>query len=520
MRRLRSQAGVSMAEVMIAMLVLALGSLAVLNLIGASAHSSFRNQQSQAVSDRLQEEIERIQHLPYEQIALSGVPASSASQSSPAWRVQGTSYAVNRNGTQAAPLVYNGSALDGGGTVCDASHDCGVVDPTPTPFTDGNVSGTIYRYVVWQNDATCPDTSCPGSQDLKRIIIAIALDTTAAGGVHPYQEIQTQVSDPTATHGTTPTPPRTGCTGGSDCSGTQCVGSVCAGGTCNGSNCTFPTPWTFWLTDTSCNNTSRQALVGDHLLHSTDGNCSSGTKDSSNCSTVVTVTTCPAGAPDLMVTNPPTLTTETPLYNYSTDLSPAHKGLIMPKPSSTIGNGCSTNSLFQPLTSLGSLLPDPDTTRMQTIHKWLSNPMGTGFNISLTGDATLDLWTKSVDGVAYSGNLCVWLFTRTVVAGLPVDAPVTTFSGNTGAAAPLSCSGSGLATAFQCSETTWPTGWTELHIPLKFNIGVALGPTTQLGLALQVERAGTSGGGLNFLYDEPSFDSRLQINSVTPALPF
>src|SRR5262249_13653445 len=153
----------------------------------------------------------------------------------------------------------------------------------------------------------------------------------------------------------------------------------CCGGSSNNG-----TPWTFWLTDTSCNNTTRQPLTGDHLVHSTDGNCSSGTKDSSNCSTnILGVTSCPAGAPDLMATNPPLLTAETPLYNYPTDLSPSHKGLLMPKPSSSLGNGCLTNSLFQPLSSLGVLLPDPNTTRMQTVHKWVSNPMGAGFQITL-----------------------------------------------------------------------------------------------------------------------------------------
>ena len=45
----------------------------------------------------------------------------------------------------------------------------------------------------------------------------------------------------------------------------------------------------------------------------------------------------------------------------------------MPPPSS---NGC-LSSLFHPLTdSEATLLPDPDATRMQTIHKWLSPPMG------------------------------------------------------------------------------------------------------------------------------------------------
>ena len=34
------------------------------------------------------------------------------------------------------------------------------------------------------------------------------------------------------------------------------------------------TPWTFWLTDTPCSSSTRQSLTGDHLLHSTDGNCS------------------------------------------------------------------------------------------------------------------------------------------------------------------------------------------------------------------------------------------------------
>jgi len=45
-----------MAEVMVAMLILAAGSLAVLNLIGTAAHSSFRNEQSQVVTDRAQSE--------------------------------------------------------------------------------------------------------------------------------------------------------------------------------------------------------------------------------------------------------------------------------------------------------------------------------------------------------------------------------------------------------------------------------------------------------------------------------
>jgi hypothetical protein len=65
----------------------------------------------------------------------------------------------------------------------------------------------------------------------------------------------------------------------------------------------------------------------------------------------------------------------------------------------------------------------------------------------------------------------------------------------------------------------WPTTWTELHIPLHFNLPLSLSANSQLGMGLQVERAGTSGGGLQFMYDEPSFDSRLVVNTTSP-LPF
>src|SRR4051794_13647547 len=69
-----------------------------------------------------------------------------------------------------------------------------------------------------------PDVSggqLPGTQDLKRVIISVRLDTTAVAGPRHYQELQSQVSDPNAT---------------------------VAGQ--NPSNPTNATPWTFFLTDT------------------------------------------------------------------------------------------------------------------------------------------------------------------------------------------------------------------------------------------------------------------------------
>jgi hypothetical protein len=513
-RLVRRQDGMSMAEVMIAMLVLAAGALALLNLISASAHSSFRAEQSQVVSNRLQQEMEKIQQLPYDQIALTGLPADSTDTKNPAWRVQGTSYSITQDGTQPAPLVYNGSALYGGGTVSG-----GAVSPTPTHFTSGDVGGTIYRYVVWRNDPTCPDSTCPGSQDFKRVMVAITYDSTPAGGTRQYQELFKEISNP-ATSPLNDVNPGPSCTGGADCQNGSCTGTDCTGGPgctsgsdcdqgkCTGTDCSYDAiPWTFWLTDTPCNNSSRQPVTGDHLVHNTNGVCGGGLKNSTDCTTTLGITSCPPGAPDMMVTSAPPLTAETPLFDYATDIEPPtggdqDKGLQMPPPSS---NGC-LSSLFQPLTNTSGLVADPDTSRMQTIHKWLSPPMGTGFNVALSGTGTLDLWTQSINAASYPGKICFWLFERHLnVFGVPVDTPAVNLSTN--------------LTYFTYSQSTWPTGWTELHIPLSFSLSLNLSANSQLGLALQVEKAGTGGGGMQFLYDEPSFDSRLQVNT-TSALPF
>jgi hypothetical protein len=92
------------------------------------------------------------------------------------------------------------------------------------------------------------------------------------------------------------------------------------------------------------------------------------------------------------------------------------------------------------------------------------------------------------------------------VLGVPVDTPAVNLD-------------LASATYFTYSQNPWPTNWTELHIPLNFNLSLTLGPTSRLGVAIQVEKAGTTGGGVQFLYDEPSYDSRLEVKTSS-LLPF
>src|SRR4029079_443532 len=110
--RLSEEHGMTLTEVVVAALVLTLGSLAVLSWLGATVKNSYRAEQSQVVNNRLQDEMEKVQQLAdndnYDRIALSQAPAPSSDPNTPASRVSGTSYAVNRNGTGLQPMVFDG----------------------------------------------------------------------------------------------------------------------------------------------------------------------------------------------------------------------------------------------------------------------------------------------------------------------------------------------------------------------------------------------------------------------------
>jgi hypothetical protein len=464
---LRSEDGLTVVEVLVAAVIMIVGGLAVLQLVDAAARNNYRAEQSQVVSNRLQEEMEKIKQLPYGQIALTGLPADTSDLTDPRWRTIGASYGVTQEGSQPEPLVYNGSAVYGGGTVSG-----GRIDPTPIQFASGDVHGTIYRFIVWENDPTCPDLQCPGQQDLKRAIVAVRLDTTAPGGVRHYQEIQTQIVDPQVepVDNSTPLPDVDG----------------------DGNPDPLPDPnekpWLTFLTDTPCNNSSRQPITGEHLTHNTRGRCDTGVKTGND-----------PGAPDLMFTEAPPLDPESPIYDYATDVEPTidpglDKGLqLLPQSS----DGCVIDALNIPL------VPDvPQPDRFQKVHKWVSPPIPDGFDIEFDGTGTLDLWTQTVNGASYSGRICIWLFQRqTNLLGVPIDTPAVNLDLPT-------------ANYFTYSQSSWPTTWTEIHVPLHFQLN-ALAPGSRLGLAIAIDRSGTGDGsqGLQFMYDEPSFDSRLEVTS-------
>jgi hypothetical protein len=471
--RLRRDDGLTVVEVMVAAMIMIVGGLAVLQVVDAAARNNYRGEQSQVASNRLQEEMERIKQLPYDQIALTGVPADTSDLTDPRWRTQGTSFAVTQQGGGQQPLVYNGSALTGPGPTTVTG---GMIDPTPIPFTSGDVAGNIYRFVVWENDETCDEAQCPGTQDLKRVIVAVRVDATASGGDRAYQEIQTQIVDPKVLPADNPS-----CRPPEDCDG-------------DGNPDPLPDPdskpWPLYLTDTSCDNTTRQPITGDHATHNSRGACSAGLNTGND-----------PGAPDLMFSAAPLLDPESPIFDYATDVEPTvdpglDKGLQMLPQSSA---GCTIDALGVASNDLEG------DQNWRKVHRWLTPTLPESSDVPLNGEGTLSLWSQTVNNVSYAGKICVWLFKRQVnVLGQTTDTPFANLD-------------QGGIPYFTYSDSTWPTTWTELPIPFNFPTDVQLLAGDRLGLAIAIDPSGTGDGsqGLQFMYDEPSFDTRLELKTLS-----
>lgn len=515
-RAITDESGFTVVESLVAALLLVIGVLGSLQVFDAGARNTYRAEESQVLNDRLQAELEAIKALPYDEIGLNTTtpPAHAPGVKDPRWRVSGTRFAINRNGTGLKEMVYNGATSPGGETVSG-----GQVNPGPEPFTAGDISGRIYRFVVWANPENCP-TCAQGMT--KRIVVAATVDEAPVSFERTFQEVQTDVVDPDATPDDNPAPPED------------------------------PEPGTtasFWLTDTSCDNAERVPTSADHLAHNTRGQCSDGATTGET-----------RGAPDLMFTEAPSVEESpgTQLYDYATDVEPGtggtDYGLMMPQ---TGGGSCTLQPALDlvqvkrllegTLTALdipaapgvldGVLDLTSGTNKHYRMHTWLSPEIANPDGVVLAGQGTLELYTKTINGASHSGEICAYLFVRQTVAiprclamlagvcvsiSPPVDVVVDIPLVNVGLLSNGDCrTGTGLNLAnFTYSQNPWPTDWTRISMPLCFvavnssgvPIETLLPKDSRLGLALMVKDAG-AGAGLDFNYDRVGSESRLDVQT-------
>ena len=461
-----SEGGFTIVEVLVAAVILVIGAMTTFSLLTAATRNAQRAKATQVALDMAQQELERLRSYPNDELAMEKAPPQSTDPLSPNFRVNSAAgtFAIQREPvSNYQTMVVKGGVIEGKsgeeGEIAKA-----VVKPAEA-FENGDVTGTIYRYVVWRDDACCA-----GKQDYKQAIIAIKLNTPGnQAGERGYVEVQTDFVDPKDNAETDPLP--------------NAKGEVVTG-------------QQFFLSDSPCSAsppTARQEVTGDHPVHNTLGTCASGLHNGTEL-----------GAPDvLLIGRPPDPAPDDPndplLYDYASDdyLDPSpdtDKGLQI-RPERT--DGCN----FDPV---GSETPQAET------HRWVTDPMLSEF--IMNGTVTLEFYTRALSDQEYTGKLCVYLFRRHETGSPPTatNIPLTNVNGGTPywtySPSPSEEGGK------------WPRfKWKKVRLTMAF-VGAPypIPIADRLGIGLSVERAGTTGDALSVMYDHPDYPSRVEVDTSTP----
>jgi Flp pilus assembly pilin Flp len=469
---LRREDGVTVVEVAVAALLLAMTAVATLGAIDTSTRTTFRAEETQTVINIAQREMERLREFTYSELAMTGALTATTDANLPTSRIRsGNQFCLARvdgddpcSPSALTPMVVNNGQLENGGGLVSG----GQVAPFSDNVEVGDITVDIYRFVVWQNEGDPTplppsDPICQNqplhfrckTQDYKRAIVAVRVEEAAISHERPYEEVQSDFIDPD--RATTDAPPLG--PGGNVVTGQQ-----------------------FYLSDTRCGDDAGDPTrpPGEpHPTHNTLGTCAAGASDAADAL---------LGAPP--IDPDPGDESNPAFFDYSTEIEPG----------GCQGDNCnSIDSGLQMLDQDGPCVaaPSGDNAHRQ-IHRWVSRPIPSGFTFELRDQATLELWTKTINGVqSASGKVCAFLFKRMGV----IDTPVA--SGT-------------------YSNPAWPSGpnWEEVRVKFELDdvttIQRTLLPGERLGVSIGVDPSGTPDNVLEFLYDHPEGESRLEVLTDTP----
>jgi prepilin-type N-terminal cleavage/methylation domain-containing protein len=333
------------------------------------------------------------------------------------------------------------------------------VDPGPSTFAVGQagstITGKIYRYITWR-DENCPANVCDGAQNTKRVLVAVSLDPTANSVQRNPLWFSTVIADPSAAP-----PGYTGTAGGNTSGGSATSAQI------------------FYLYDQPCDDEhwDHFSYVAPSGAHNTRSTAQTGPSGGTN-------STCDnddsSKQPDLMGTVAPPGNSSTPIYEYSADLAGDYLGgLAMTRKGSSCRSSYSTSEAGSP------------TNYKYAVHAWTTPEFEDPFVLS--GRATVSIWTETVGATSGRGFMCATLITRRVSSGVASDTVLA-------------------STTYDVSA--WPA--TPRRLSFSFTVPQPASIAADRQLVLVLHLRAESAQDVAVLYDHPSYQSLLEVETTTP----
>ena len=450
--RARSQAGFTSVELLLAMMVGAVGLIALVGTFDVSQRLASHSEMKEAAAHVGEQAMEQMRSLDYGELALNGSPSptGSSDENNPAYYLGsdgagGSTYRWDQR--ENAPAGHTEPV------VIDAEN--GKVAAAAQEWNDGRLKGHIYRYVTCGSTTAEDCAQGPETSATKRITVAVTVENKL-GPQNPVL-LSTVIGNPATANGEGSNPdasPDTKCEDGGVV--VECTGGVAG------------TVRTWYLYDTPATASAREEILGSHATHPTvapSGTCSgAGTSG------------CPV--PDLLALDPPPSPVVTPpLYNYSSEITGGTTpgGLVVRRDA-----------------ECGGTVTTTDNTKG---HLWVSAPVAAP--ITLTGDAALSVTSQTFNGVQGAAMLCVRFYNVPGNISNLVSTPPTAI-GSAGH-----------------SLTAWPKTPSPLTFAMDFFNGTE-GAEIPAGnrLGVRIWAAASSAADVVVLYDHPLDPSFVQINEA------
>ena len=165
MRRLASEDGFTLFELLIAMAVTAVGLMALVSSFDHSRELVSTAEKTEVASHQAERAMERVLAMPYAQVAHATAPAHNADTKNPAFYVTGSTYQWDQGAT--GPRSDNLEVDAVNGQIANVSN---------WQDSASRLTGKTYTFVTRTGDL-CSDTGCPaGDQRGKRVTLAVTVD--------------------------------------------------------------------------------------------------------------------------------------------------------------------------------------------------------------------------------------------------------------------------------------------------------------------------------------------------------
>jgi prepilin-type N-terminal cleavage/methylation domain-containing protein len=197
-RLIRSQDGLTLIEVLVAIVLLSIALLTVAGTFDSSRRLTTFAERRETAAEVGERELERLLSQGYGALTTTA-PSTGASPSDPTYYVMSTCPSASLT-----PPCYQ---WDQSGASTTANTEslvitAGAQSPGPVPWTAGSLSGSLYRFVTWVDDAcsACPYTKDQQTTtDYRRVTVAVTIDGT--GGPTKPILVSTIATSPVARAG-------------------------------------------------------------------------------------------------------------------------------------------------------------------------------------------------------------------------------------------------------------------------------------------------------------------------------